>query len=82
MESTPESAIAKEEVIRMKASRCATNSAAVRKQERIERRFLKRFDGDGYDDIVIIVATSRKGEWEIEIRLASGCIRRRNNKKK
>jgi hypothetical protein len=57
-------------------------SAAMRQREQQEKRFLKCFDGDGYDDIIIIVATSRKGEWEIEIRLQSGCIRRRNNKKK
>ena len=66
----------------MKGERnCERASAALRQKERQEKRFLKLFDGVGFDDIVIIVATSRKGEWEIEIRLPSGCIRRRNNKK-
>ena len=66
----------------MKGERnCSRVSAAVRQQERQEKRFLKIFDGEDCDDIVIIVATSRRGEWEIEIRLPSGCIRRRNKKK-
>ncbi len=68
----------------MKAIQCTIISAALQQKERLEKRFLKRFDGKDCDDedIVIIVATSRRGEWEIEIRLPSGCIRRRNKKKK
>ena len=66
----------------MKEIQCTIISAALQQKERLEKKFLKLLDGDGYDDIVIIVATSRKGEWEVEIRLPSGCIRRRNNKKK
>jgi len=66
----------------MRAIQCTIISAALQQKERLEKRFLKRFDGEDCDDIVIIVATSRRREWEIEIRLPSGCIRRRNNKKK
>lgn len=66
----------------MKEIQCTIISAALRQKERQEKRFLKSFDGNDCDDIVIIVAKWKKGDWEIEIRLPSGCIRRRNNKKK
>ena len=65
----------------MKGERnCSHTSATMRQKERQEKRFLRRFDGDGYDDIVIAIAVCRKKGWEIEIRLPSGCIRRRNKK--
>lgn len=64
----------------MKADAFARSSAAVRNKAGQEKRFLKLFDGVGFDDIVIIIATSRRGEWEIQVRLPSGCIRRRNKK--
>ncbi len=66
----------------MKASTCAKNSAALQQKEQREKRFLKSFDGDDFDDITIIVAMSKKGNWEIEIRLPSDCIRRRPKQKK
>jgi cytidylate kinase len=66
----------------MKGERnCSRASAALRQRERQEKRFLRFFDGVDFDDIVIIVATSKRGNWEIEIRVSSNCIRRRNNKK-
>jgi len=66
----------------MKAIQCAIISAALQQKERLEKKFLKLFDGDDCDDIVVIIATWKKGNWEIEVRLPSGCIRRRNKKEK
>lgn len=66
----------------MKADKCAANSSAVRNKEGQEEKFLRRFDGDGINDIVIAIAVWGRGKWEIEVRLPSGHIRRRNNKSK
>jgi len=64
----------------MKADACSKNSNASRNQEEQWKRFLRRFDGVGCDDIIIIVAAPKKVDW-IQVRVSSNCVRRRPKKK-
>jgi hypothetical protein len=66
----------------MKNRECARSSAAFREKERQEKKILKSFEWQDDDVVIIVAAAPAKGNWEVEIRLPSGCKRRRPKKSK